>query len=294
MVHKKCIHGKQKYYCKDCGGKGICQHDKRKERCKICGGNALCEHDKEKSRCRLCNGNSFCKHNRRKYDCKECGGSSICEHNKIKSQCKDCQGSSFCIHEKQKSRCKECGGSDLCKSEWCDTRKNDKYDGYCMPCYVNNPENHDKPLMRNYKTKEREVATKLLETFPDFTWTTDKKIQDGCSLRRPDLLLDLGEQVIIIEIDENKHSNYDCSCENKRLMQLSKDVYHRPIVFIRFNPDAYKHQDGRTIKSCWKLNKLGVMQVSKKKEWNTRINTLIEQVKYWTDNTTNKTIELFY
>jgi hypothetical protein len=119
-----------------------------------------------------------------------------------------------------------------------------------MPCYVNNPENHGKPLMRNYKTKETDVVNKLTETYPNFTWVADKKIQDGCSLRRPDLLLDLGEQIIIVEVDENKHNNYDCSCENKRLMELSKDLYHKPIVFIRFNPDSYKNQNGRTIKSC--------------------------------------------
>ena len=56
-------------------------------------------------------------------------------------------------------------------------------------------------------------------------------------LRRPDLMVDLGYQVVIIEIDENQHISYDCSCENKRLMQLSQDVGHRPVVFIRVHPD---------------------------------------------------------
>ena len=51
------------------------------------------------------------------------------------------------------------------------------------------------------------------------------------------MLLDLGYQVVVVEVDENAHVGY--SCENKRLMKLSKDVFHRPIVFIRFNPDAY-------------------------------------------------------
>ena len=31
----------------------------------------------------------------------------------------------------------------------------------------------------------------------------------------------------------------DCSCENKRIMEISQDLGHRPIVFIRFNPDEY-------------------------------------------------------
>jgi hypothetical protein len=153
--------------------------------------------------------------------------------------------------------------------------------------------------MRNYKTKEKEVVYKITQIFPDFTWITDKKIQDGCSRRRPDLLLDMGSHIIIVEVDENKHNNYDCSCEHKRLMELSQDLNHRPIVFIRFNPDDYTNTNGILVKSCWKLNKLGVMQItkSKQKEWEDRLESLKQQIKYWIENPTEKTIEiieLFY
>ena len=65
----------------------------------------------------------------------------------------------------------------------------------------------------------------------------DKRVEGGCSKRRPDLLLDLGSHIIIVEIDKNKHNDYDCMCEHKRLMEISMDLSHRPIVFIRFNPD---------------------------------------------------------
>jgi hypothetical protein len=152
--------------------------------------------------------------------------------------------------------------------------------------------------MRNYKTKENCVVQSIKETFSNFTWVADKKVQNGCSLRRPDLLLDMGSHIIIVEVDENKHNDYECSCEHKRLMQLSQDVGHRPIVFIRFNPDAYINQ-GVSIKSCWKLNKLGVMVINKKKEkeWIERIQILKSQIQYWIHNPTEKTveiIELFY
>jgi len=104
----------------------------------------------------------------------------------------------------------------------------------------------------------------------------------------------MGSHIIIIEVDENKHDDYDCSCENKRLMQLSQDVNHRPIIFIRFNPDAYMNQAGILVKSCWKLNKLGVMQINKQKEkeWKERINTLKTTIQYWIDNSTEKTVEI--
>ena len=184
-----------------------------------------------------------------------------------------------------------------CITPLCLTRASNKYNGYCLPCCIQvHPEIE---VSRNYKTKEKDVVDRITQTFTSFTWVADKKVQDGCSRRRPDLLLDMGSHIIIVEIDENKHTDYDCSCENKRLMELSQDLQHRPIVFIRFNPDDYTNQDGILVKSCWKLNKLGVIQITKtkQKEWEERIETLKQQIQYWIDNPTEKTIEiieLFY
>jgi hypothetical protein len=155
------------------------------------------------------------------------------------------------------------------------------------------------PVSRNYKTKESEIVNRIKDAFPDFTWIADKRVQDGCSLRRPDLLVDLGSHIIIVEVDEDQHFDYECSCENKRIMQLSQDVGHRPIVFIRFNPDAYTSFDGMPVKSCWIRNKLGVVQISKSKrtEWDDRICILKRAIQYWVENTSDKMveiIELFY
>ena len=277
----------------------MCSHGRRKSRCKECGGSSICEHNKFKSECKECGGSSLCEHNKIKSRCKECGGSSFCNHGRQKSKCKECGGSSICPHQKIKLYCKICDGKYLCKSSWCETTRNKKYEGYCLPCFVNNPENQNKPLMRNYKTKEKEVLTQITESFTEFTWISDKKIQDGCSKRRPDLLLDMGTHIIIVEIDENKHIYYDCTCENKRLMEISQDLNHRPIIFIRFNPDEYINEKGIKIKSCWKLNKLGVISIVKTKqiEWDERIKILKELIQYWIDNPTTKTIEiieLFY
>jgi hypothetical protein len=186
-----------------------------------------------------------------------------------------------------------------CKSEWCETHiSTSKYDGYCLNCFI-----HlfpDKPNTCNYKTKEKATSDYILKQFPDLTWIVDKKVQDGCSRKRPDLFLDLGYQVIIIEVDENQHESYDCSCENKRLMLLSQDVGHRPIIFIRFNPDGYLTGD-KKITSCWSLNGKGICTVkkSKKTEWNERLEALKDQIDYWiqSENKTEKTVEiiqLFY
>jgi hypothetical protein len=185
-----------------------------------------------------------------------------------------------------------------CKTYLCSTIVSKKYDGYCLFCYINMFP--DKPVLRNYKTKEYSVVEYVKNTFQDLSWISDKKINDGCSKRRPDLLLDLGYQVLIIEVDENQHIEYNCSCENKRIMELSQDVGHRPIVFIRFNPDKYLIGTN-TIKSCWGINSKGIsiIKKNKKKEWNKRLETLKKQIEYWIhpDNYTNKTVEiiqLFY
>jgi hypothetical protein len=181
-----------------------------------------------------------------------------------------------------------------CKSEWCNTLVKKKYDGYCLYCFINLFP--DKKVCRNYKTKEFAVVEHVKSVFQDYNWIADKIINGGCSKRRPDLLLDLGHQIIIVEIDENQHIDYDCSCENKRTMELSQDLGHRPIVFIRFNPDGYEKK-GKDIKSCWAINKNGIFAIKKEKEWTQRLNALEQNIKYWTVNATNKTVEiiqLFY
>ena len=99
--------------------------------------------------------------------------------------------------------------------------------------------NSNYKYIKNYKTKEQTVVDYIKIIFPDLTIITDKINQDGCSKKRPDLLIDLGYQLIIVEVDEKQHKNYDYICDNKRIMQISQDNGHRPIIFIRFNPDSY-------------------------------------------------------
>ena len=181
-----------------------------------------------------------------------------------------------------------------CRTPLCTTRALQKYDDHCLFCFVHLFPHS--PLTRNYKTKEASVVEFVKRTFPQYTWINDKRVQDGCSRRRPDLLLDLGDQVLIIEVDENQHADYDCSCENKRIMELSQDVGHRPIVFIRFNPDSYVEEDQK-IPSCWCLNDDGLCVVKDKTAWERRLDALKSQMEYWIQERTPKTIEvvqLFY
>ena len=193
--------------------------------------------------------------------------------------------------------CKKEGMIDLknkkCKSEWCNTRAEaNRNNGYCLHCFI-----HlfpDSPVTRNYKTKETSVNCFIKEHYgSQLDIVSDRVIQGGCSRKRPDMLIDLGYQLIIIEVDENQHIDYDASCENRRIMELSKDVEFRPIVFVRFNPDEYTN--GATkVTSCWALNGSGICSVkkSKKNEWAERLQKLKAAVDYWLVNKTSKTVEI--
>lgn len=185
----------------------------------------------------------------------------------------------------------------FCKTLLCGTRAIDKYMGYCLRCHVYiHP---DLPNSRNYKTKETAVSSSIKGAFPDISFISDKRVLDGCSERRPDDIADLGTHLLIVETDENQHDKYECACENRRIMEISRDVGHRPIVFIRFNPDKYIDGSGNKTPSCWGLDGRGMAVVKKDRrdDWENRLLCLKRQIQYWIDNIPEKTVEiiqLFY
>ncbi len=230
--------------------------------------------------------------------CKNCKTSEMIDVKNKKCVCGSAQPN-FGLEGGKATHCKDCKDNDMinlnskkCLTELCNTQiNNPSYDGYCAYCYGNLFP--DSPIVRNFKTKERLVVDYIRFQYPDLSWKFDKIIENGCSKRRPDIYLDLGYQVVIVEVDENQHQSYDCSCENKRLMELSQDINHRPLVFIRFNPDKYFDQDNKNIPSCFSITKkTGALKVNNKKKWNERLSNLKTQIDYWMNNNTDKTIEI--
>lgn len=214
----------------------------------------------------------------------------------VNKTCKDCdRHPSYGIKGKQAQYCnehKKDGMIDIlhktCKNIWCETRVTKKYDSYCYFCFVHMFSDHE--LTRSYKTKEKAVVDFVTTEFPDITFICDKQIYDGCSKKRPDMFADFGDWVLIIEVDENEHIGY--TCENKRLMQLSKDINHRPLRMIRFNPDKYVRNDIKTA-SCWRNGKKGTLLVkTKQSEWETRLDMLRHKIQKSLDNPPDMTISL--
>lgn len=142
----------------------------------------------------------------------------------------------------------------------------------------------DKEISRNYKTKENEVATyvKSLEIEKEYLTSFDKRVPEGCSSRRPDIMVECVTHVVVIEIDENQHRSHENICENKRAMQIFQDIGgNRPIVFIRFNPDGYKDSQGTKHPSCFKFHKtLCVPIIVDKAVWSHRLELLKTRIMH--------------
>ncbi len=165
----------------------------------------------------------------------------------------------------------------------CNTRGTRVHDGHlwCHGCFVKTFP--DVPTPRNYKTKQRDVEEFLKARFSDkLTLKLDRQTERivaeasagagagggfvpeefederpcGSSGRKPDVLIDMGEWVVVVEVDEGQHKqdSYKSSCENKRIMQIFDDMGRRPIVFVRFNPDNYVDAEGNKVLSPWTVD----------------------------------------
>ena len=178
--------------------------------------------------------------------------------------------------------------SKRCLTDHCDIMVSSKYNGYCLRCFIYMfPE---EPVILNYRLKEKHIEDFIKKEFSNYTFINNKQISGGCSKRRPDFYMDLLTHIIIIEVDENQHEDY--SCENKRMMELFLDGGSIPIVFIRINPDSYIDENNKKIKSCFKTNKLGILIIQDKKDWEYRLNTLKNRIEYHLNNVPEKEVTL--
>jgi hypothetical protein len=97
-------------------------------------------------------------------------------------------------------------------------------------CSYCNPERS-----KQRKTKENSVRDLFLTNNIEFV--NDKRFKNDCCLRyRPDFLIDLNTFFLIVEVDENAHSQYPEECEIIRMNNISSGLC-LPVKWIRYNPD---------------------------------------------------------
>jgi hypothetical protein len=167
-----------------------------------------------------------------------------------------------------------------------------KKDKYCWRCYYfHNPLKKPKRL----KVKEEEVVNYIKQEFKDIELITDKAlIGDGlCLNNRPDVLIHLNKHSIIVEIDEDQHKWYNPICDEARINNI-QEALNRPIIIIRFNPDAYT-ENGKKIKSCFKNDeKTGFKTIPKNQEqnWNDRLTKLKETITSFLEDYNDEPIRL--
>ena len=176
-----------------------------------------------------------------------------------------------------------------CISDHCDTIihfKGINNTGYCMGCFSHKfPESN---IVRFPRCKELTVVKAIYEQFAEHEFAqsmvNDRRIQGGCSKKRPDICIDLATHVLVVEVDEFQHLRGDYSCENKRMMELFEDGSARPIVFLRFNPDKYTNAYGVTVPSPWTKTERGQPRIDPKRkdDWNKRLDKLFARIEYWT------------
>ena len=94
---RRCVHGRRRYTCRDCGGRGICAHGRQRNTCTECGGSSICAHGRRRHTCRECGGSSICAHGRRRHRCRECGGVGICAHGRRRYRCCLCYDSATAV-----------------------------------------------------------------------------------------------------------------------------------------------------------------------------------------------------
>jgi hypothetical protein len=118
----------------------------------------------------------------------------------------------------------------------------------------------------------------------------DKPVDGGCTRYRPDILIDFGSHIVIVEIDEFRHTNY--VCEQKRMIDLYEDMGYRNTIFIRFNPDGYK-QGGVRYPTPFPLLDNGNMTVNED-EMGNRMYELIQTILFYQDHVPNEPITYNY
>ena len=154
----------------------------------------------------------------------------------------------------------------------CGTLGSRKYRGHCVRCFSH--QFPDEKISKNFRVKERVVVDFIRKAFPTLNCVLDQTIKGGCSRRRPDIYVNMGTYNLVIEVDENQHTDY--SCEERRMMEIFRDGGSIPLVLIRFNPDEYVDTQGKRWTSCFGLDSKGISRVrpSKREEWSLRLAAL--------------------
>ena len=192
----------------------------------------------------------------------------------------------YCVHHKLKFMI------DIrhprCKADNCQTRANKNYKDYCGSCFQHLFPLDPLTFQIRCKTKEIAVRDFINTKFEGFQhdkplWYNESAC-DCTTKRRIDHRKLINGTLLCIETDENQHKGYSKQDEESRYHDLFM-AYGGKFVFIRFNPDKYKDENG---KSCNPMlfNRLIVLEEE--------INKHIKRIENDENNELLEVVELYY
>ena len=99
---------------------------------------------------------------------------------------------------------------------------------------------HDTERKRLTRVRENQVANFLRDAGLYWTAWNKQLSETACGRYRPDFLFELDTHAVVVEVDEHQHAKPGYACDNARMMDVFGSYGGVPIVFIRFNPDAFR------------------------------------------------------
>lgn len=97
------------------------------------------------------------------------------------------------------------------------------------------------------KNKKEWSVVQFLRRNVKTSFSHDERLYGMCGNRRPDIHYKLSLFDVIIEVDEQQHYRLTPECELARMSDIVGHIGGKPIVFIRYNPDVFRHS-GKVVK----------------------------------------------
>jgi hypothetical protein len=177
---------------------------------------------------------------------------------------------------------------DKCKADTCQTTANKNYKGYCASCFQHLfPLD---PLTFQIRCKTKEIAvrdfinTKFGGFYHDKPLWYNETACDCTTKRKIDHRKLINATLLCIETDENQHKSYSKQDEEARYNDLFM-AYGGKFIFIRFNPDKYKDENGKSSNPML-FNRLIVLEEE--------INKQIKRIENDENKDLLEVIELYY
>lgn len=151
----------------------------------------------------------------------------------------------------------------------------------CHICNISSKSSYICRKCSTVRNKKEWSVVKYIQKNVKVPFLHDSKLYGGCYRRRPDLHFEGMKHDVIVEVDEKQHNHITPECEMVRMNEIFNDIGGKSIIYIRYNPDTFRHN-----------NK--IVKVNKEKRLELLVNTLKEELSKDYDKLFVGQIKLFF